>query len=114
MHIIKCIVVSSANDNHIIHALFHKRKQGEPVIHYLRIKKFNMLGVYTAHPSNIECYYLRMLLHHIFFKTWHTLCNTNNDICYCIFQNLKFSHQFLLLFRDSLKKRLYKIKSSKE
>ena len=41
---------------------FSRRKQGEPVAQYSGIKKSTVLGrVYTVHPSNAECYYLRML-----------------------------------------------------
>lgn len=45
---------------------FFRRKQGIPVAGYPGVKKDHCLGrVYTVHPKNAECYYLRLLLHHI-------------------------------------------------
>lgn len=45
---------------------FSKRKQGEPISQYPGIYKSTILGqVYTVHLSNVECYYLRMILHHV-------------------------------------------------
>ncbi|XP_008178800.1 uncharacterized protein LOC103307997 [Acyrthosiphon pisum] len=45
---------------------FNRRKKGEPIVQYPGVKKSNVLGrVYTVHSSNVECYYLRMLLHHV-------------------------------------------------
>jgi len=43
---------------------FSRRKQGEPC--YPGVRKSSALGrVYTVHPNNSECYFLRMLLHKI-------------------------------------------------
>lgn len=43
---------------------FFRRKQGSTVPDYAGIYANETLGrVYTVHPSNAECYYLRMLLH---------------------------------------------------
>lgn len=43
---------------------FKRRKQGTPVQGYPDVKASDALGrVYTVHPSNAECFYLRMLLH---------------------------------------------------
>lgn len=45
---------------------FNRKKQEEPIVQYPGVKKSNVLGrVYTVHPSNVECYYVRMLLHHV-------------------------------------------------
>lgn len=45
---------------------FCRRKQGKPVPGYPGVKKDQTLGrVYTVHPGNAECYYLRLLLHTI-------------------------------------------------
>ncbi|GFW00167.1 ATP-dependent DNA helicase [Trichonephila clavipes] len=45
---------------------FYRRKKGKAVSGYPEIKKDQVLGrVYTVHPGNAECYYLRLLLHKI-------------------------------------------------
>ncbi|UYV73419.1 hypothetical protein LAZ67_10003111 [Cordylochernes scorpioides] len=45
---------------------FLGRKQGTPVEGYPGVRKSDVLGrVYTVHPTNAECYYLRLLLLHI-------------------------------------------------
>ncbi|GBP91732.1 hypothetical protein EVAR_92009_1 [Eumeta japonica] len=45
---------------------FTRRKRGENVVGYPGIKKDSALGrVYGVHPSQSECFYLRMLLHHV-------------------------------------------------
>jgi len=45
---------------------FQRRKQGRNVDGWPTVKKDDALGrVYTIHPHNTECYYLRMLLHEI-------------------------------------------------
>lgn len=44
--------------------LFKRRRRGQPVEGALGIFKDGALGrVYTIHPNNRECYYLRLLLH---------------------------------------------------
>ncbi|XP_044597578.1 uncharacterized protein LOC123274153 [Cotesia glomerata] len=46
--------------------IFNKRKRGRKVDDYVDIYKENVIGrVYTIHPSNTECFYLRLLLHNI-------------------------------------------------
>lgn len=45
---------------------FCRRKQGRRISEYAGICANETLGrVYTVHPSNGECYYLRMLLHEV-------------------------------------------------
>ncbi|XP_044591470.1 uncharacterized protein LOC123269700 [Cotesia glomerata] len=45
---------------------FIRRKKGKVVTGFPEIKKDHVLGrVYTVHPGNAECYYLRLLLHEI-------------------------------------------------
>lgn len=42
------------------------RKQGEPHPTETGVKMVNVLGrVYTVHPRNPECFFLRLLFHHI-------------------------------------------------
>ncbi|XP_074102059.1 ATP-dependent DNA helicase pif1-like [Cotesia typhae] len=44
----------------------YRRKRGNVVTGFPEIKKDHVLGrVYTVHPGNAECYYLRLLLHEI-------------------------------------------------
>ena len=45
---------------------FCRRKQGKPVPGHPGVKQDQVLGrVYTVHPNNAECYYLRLLLHEV-------------------------------------------------
>lgn len=45
---------------------FCRRKHGKPVPDYPGVKKDEVLGrVYSVHPGNAECFYLRLLLHEI-------------------------------------------------
>ncbi|GFW91284.1 ATP-dependent DNA helicase [Trichonephila clavipes] len=45
---------------------FYRRKKGKAVSGYPEMKKDQVLGrIYTVHPGNAECYYLRLLLHKI-------------------------------------------------
>ena len=45
---------------------FVRRKQGKAVPGHHGVKKDQVLGrVYTVHPNNAECYYLRLLLHEV-------------------------------------------------
>ncbi|GBP95553.1 hypothetical protein EVAR_67759_1 [Eumeta japonica] len=45
---------------------FERRKKGKDVPGYLGVKKDQVLDrVYTVHPGNTECYYLRLLLNEI-------------------------------------------------
>ena len=44
--------------------IFQRRKQGNPTDCFPGIRASHVLGrVYTVHPNNGECVYLRMLLH---------------------------------------------------
>uniref|UniRef100_A0A8D9B6G9 ATP-dependent DNA helicase n=1 Tax=Cacopsylla melanoneura TaxID=428564 RepID=A0A8D9B6G9_9HEMI len=46
--------------------VFQRRKKGTTVTEHPGIKKDHVLGrVYTVHPNNTECYYLRLLLHKV-------------------------------------------------
>ncbi|XP_044010203.1 uncharacterized protein LOC122853855 [Aphidius gifuensis] len=66
---------------------FNRRKQGSPVEQYPGVKKSNMLGrVYTVHPTNVECYYLRMLLHHVRGPTSFVDLKTVDDVIHPTFQ----------------------------
>ena len=48
----------------VSHKQFHRRKQGRDVQGHPGVKATDALGrVYSVHPSNAECFYLRMLLH---------------------------------------------------
>ena len=43
---------------------FNRRKQGDPVEGFPGVRSSDVLGrVYTVHPNNAECFFLRMLLH---------------------------------------------------
>jgi len=45
---------------------FRKRKQGSVVDGCPQVRRSTAIGrVYTVHPNNAECYFLRMLLHHV-------------------------------------------------
>ncbi|XP_053595510.1 uncharacterized protein LOC128667831 [Microplitis demolitor] len=66
---------------------FHRRKQGKIVPGYLGIKKDHVLGrVYTVHPTNTECYYLRLLLHEVRGPESFTALRTIKDVIYPPFQ----------------------------
>lgn len=69
---------------------FQRRKQGKPLQGQVGIFSTNALGrVYTVHPSNAECFYLRMLLINVrgpkSFQQLRTvdgyLCPTYRDAC---------------------------------
>ena len=46
--------------------VWKRRAQGEPVLGFNGVRKADTLGrVYTVHPNNAECYFLRLLLHTI-------------------------------------------------
>ncbi|GFT42266.1 ATP-dependent DNA helicase [Trichonephila clavipes] len=45
---------------------WHRRIQGTPVENLPGVKASGALGrVYTVHVTNLECFCLRMLLHHV-------------------------------------------------
>ncbi|XP_044735689.1 uncharacterized protein LOC123297922 [Chrysoperla carnea] len=70
--------------------IFQRRKQGMPEEGHPEIIKTNAIGrVFTVHPNNAECFYLRMLLHEIRGPTSFTdlrtvngyLCQTYREAC---------------------------------
>ncbi|GBP39021.1 hypothetical protein EVAR_89243_1 [Eumeta japonica] len=70
--------------------IFQRRKQGMPEEGHPEIMKTNAIGrVYTVHPNNAECFYLRMLLHEIRGPTNFTdlrtidgyICHTYREAC---------------------------------
>ena len=63
--------------------LFSRRKRGLPVPNVQNIFASNTLGrVYTVHPSNSECFYLRILLHHVRGPTSFTNLRTvSGEVC---------------------------------
>ncbi|GBP51524.1 hypothetical protein EVAR_44500_1 [Eumeta japonica] len=70
--------------------IFQRRKQGMPEEGHPEIMKTNAIGrVYTIHPNNAECFYLRMLLHEIRGPTNFTdlrtidgyICHTYREAC---------------------------------
>lgn len=68
------------NDNNMVLARLHcrlnGRKQEEPVAQYPGVKKFKC-----------ECYYLRMLSHHVCGATSFTNLKIANGVVHPIFQN---------------------------
>lgn len=69
---------------------FQRRKQGQPVPGYVNVYSTKALGrIYTVHPSNDECFYLRLLLVNIrgptsfeFIRTINgVLCATYREAC---------------------------------
>ena len=63
--------------------LFKRRKQGADVEYHPGIKSSDALGrVYTVHPSNAECFFLRMLLHVVRGPTSYTdLKTVDGHVC---------------------------------
>jgi len=70
---------------------FQRRKRGATVPDNAAIRASDALGrVYTVHPNNAECYYLRMLLHEIRGPTSfqaiktidRTVCETFREACF--------------------------------
>lgn len=70
---------------------FQRRKQGAIVPGHPDVRASDALGrVYTVHPSNAECFYLRMLLHEVrgptSFQTIKTIdgevCETYREACF--------------------------------
>lgn len=69
---------------------FFRRKQGKSVPEFAGIYESDTIGrVYTVHPNNAECYYLRLLLHttkgpNSFMDLKHVngeICETFRDAC---------------------------------
>lgn len=66
---------------------FVRRKNGTDVNGWPGVKKDDALGrVYTIHPNNAECYYLRLLLHEVRGPTSFSDLKTFNDILYPTYQ----------------------------
>ncbi len=60
---------------------WQRRKRGQLVAGHLGVRKDAALGrVYTVHPNFRECYYLRLLLHHIRGPTSFAMLKTVNSI----------------------------------
>lgn len=60
---------------------WQRRKRGQLVAGHLGVRKDAALGrVYTVHPNFTECYYLRLLLHHIRGPTSFAMLKTVNSI----------------------------------
>lgn len=66
---------------------FQRRRRGTPVNNYPGIFHEHTLGrVYTVHPNNQECYYLRMLLYIVRGPTSFEKLRTVNGIVYPTYQ----------------------------
>jgi len=72
---------------------FQRRKHGQPVVGYANVYSTDTLGrIYTVHPSNDECFYLRLLLVNVrgatSFQSLRTvdgeLCTTYREACQCL------------------------------
>ena len=63
--------------------ILHRRKQGEPVLSYPGVYKYSTIGrLYTVHPSNSECFFLRLLLTVVIGPTcFDDLKTVNGMIC---------------------------------
>lgn len=67
---------------------FSRRKQGINVPNQPGLKKDNVLGrVYTVHPMNTECYYLRILLHEVRGPTCFRDLKNVNGVIHPTFQS---------------------------
>lgn len=66
---------------------FIRRKRGQDVEGLPGVKKDSALGrVYTIHPNNVECYHLRLLLHHVKGPISYSFLKTVNNIEYPTFK----------------------------
>jgi hypothetical protein len=60
--------------------VFKRRVQGTAVVSYPNVRETDALGrVYTVHPNNFECFFLRLLLHTIRGPTSFEALRTVND-----------------------------------
>lgn len=67
--------------------LFKRRKRGKPVEGYPGIFKEHVIGrVYTIHPGNTECYFLRLLLHTVTGPRSFEDIKTVNGVIYQTYQ----------------------------
>ncbi|XP_054723407.1 uncharacterized protein LOC129233404 [Uloborus diversus] len=66
---------------------FTRRRRGEKIDQWPGIKKDSALGrVYTIHPNNVECYHLRLLLHHVRGPTSFSYLKTVSNVEYPTFK----------------------------
>lgn len=63
--------------------VFKRRVQGVAVVGYPNVRETDALGrVYTVHPNNFECFFLRLLLHTVRGPTsFEALRTVNGQIC---------------------------------
>ena len=63
--------------------VFKRRVQGIAVVGYPDVRETDALGrVYTVHPNNFECFFLRLLLHTVRGPTsFEALRTVNSRIC---------------------------------
>lgn len=62
---------------------FRRRKQGQPVDDWGGVKKDHTLGrMYTIHPNNEECFYLRLLLNVVRGPNSFIALRTLNGVTY--------------------------------
>lgn len=67
---------------------FHRRKQGQDVDGHPGIKKGTAIGrVYTIHPTQSECFHLRLLLHHVFGPTSFDYLKTVDGVLHPTFKS---------------------------
>lgn len=67
---------------------FIRRKQGKPVAGHPGVKQDDVIGrVYTVHPNNAECYYLRLLLHEVKGPTGFCDLKSVSEINHTTFQS---------------------------
>ncbi|XP_054714667.1 uncharacterized protein LOC129224264 [Uloborus diversus] len=67
---------------------FTRRRRGEKIDQWPGIKIDSALGrVYTIHPNNVECYHLRLLLHHVRGPTSFSYLKTVSNVEYPTFKS---------------------------
>lgn len=67
--------------------IFNRRRRGSPVDGTPGVYKEHVIGrVYTVHPNNFECFYLRLLLHTVCGPTSFTDLRKVDDILYPSYQ----------------------------
>lgn len=70
---------------------FFRRKQRARVADFVGVFATETLGsVYTVHPNNAECYFLRLLLHTVKGPTsFEVLRTVNDEICKTSYHQIK-------------------------